>query len=831
MQISNRKLLTQNRLFYLILTFISLLFFFTFRGLILGREIFTHDAINWFGIFDYYADCLLNGYFPFWDPYMLSGTPFYPNVHLLGLLDPLALAAVFLIKVLGISHLTAFIWFYLFRLFLFVLGAYFLFKYICGCSISALISSGVLLFAVAPICFWQNGMINSVFLTPFALLSLILFIRNIETPRRYLYLTWLVLITGITLNVYIPVYFLFNIIIFFLILVLLKLVAYRALFKGFKNKKFLFFSVILLLLLIIMAGPSLVLMHKDSSGTGELFPSIRLFQKNNFVHKKILATEMDDSMFSGKFTNFTGVYSSYGNMLNLVYPDIWQGYFLSSGVYNKKNEYISEMGQYIGIIPFLLCIIGFIYSKSRYRHAAIIVSVIICTNMISFYGVHGVLPNFLQKIFNQVFPPLKMIEVRELFSPFFLLYLCILLCLGLRVFFNKFVVRKIYFRIIAICFFIFLLKVIFTNIFFSRLVFTSPVDMIVISLIITFAALIYFHAKGILSARFFYVIVFLVMFCDLAYYDFSLKKYVLQKDTISHLLSMRNDRNASVSRLTKTITGNVQSADFEYFRQPSFAMPDMPFIDTIMRTKGHLSSGHNHIFTTKRYYDILTHVPIINQFYISGMVRPIISYYTADRAIWKEKEDILSFFVQADLDELNKFVFLEKEDIVNYQLGTPIDFKELGDFDDVEGLDLRSIDRLYSRFTQSNKTKIMKIPTSISKHLKTSDYEIEVRNFSPNKLELSARNRKDGYLVYNDGWSRYWKVYDNGQEVPVYPADYNGKAVFLEKGEHTILFVFDPAHYRMALWGYYAGLMTCLVMIAFFGFRSHRLSLQASNGI
>ncbi len=68
-----------------------------------------------------------------------------------------------------------------------------------------------------------------------------------------------------------------------------------------------------------------------------------------------------------------------------------------------------------------------------------------------------------------------------------------------------------------------------------------------------------------------------------------------------------------------------------------------------------------------------------------------------------------------------------------------------------------------------------------------------------------------GYHVSVDGWSRYWKAYDNGVEIPVAPASYNSKAVSLQPANHLVRFVFSPTHYKASVLMFYAGLIITTV--------------------
>ena len=422
--------------FYGTVALFGALFIFLYWRLLIGLEIFTHDSIVWYGSFHYFIDSLSNWSFPFWDPYSLTGNPFYPAIHAHGMLDPLSFLALFMVKILKTSILTSFSYFYLFRLIVFIAGAYFLFKVISRSHIAALLAAGVLLLAITPGIFRQMGILQNVFLAPFSMYSLIKTLEHAETKRRYAYLAGLAATIGVSLNVFIPAYFLFNLFAFTIVIVItgcVKIDRFKAVFQG---RRAWAYTLAIFVMLVFIAAPAFTLFMESRSPDNEHFPSVRIIQKNNQLFKQIDASGLTDDVLSAKFTNHKGVYAGVGNLLNLAYPDLWKYYFGERGGFRFTSsrfggDFVSEAIIYIGIIPFLAALIGLIYSKSRYRYVVALMLVFITVNMVSWSGVHNQPANLIQRVFNIMFPPLKMMEVRETLSGYFLLYICALLSLGI----------------------------------------------------------------------------------------------------------------------------------------------------------------------------------------------------------------------------------------------------------------------------------------------------------------------------------------------------------------------------------------------------------------
>src|SRR5262245_33681234 len=100
-------------------SFIGLAFVAVTAVLVFKRLTPVHDAIGWYGAYHYFYDSVARGVFPFWNPYSLAGTPFYPNYQLCGFLEPSNYVAILFQILTGCSTLTTYLAHYLFYYFLF----------------------------------------------------------------------------------------------------------------------------------------------------------------------------------------------------------------------------------------------------------------------------------------------------------------------------------------------------------------------------------------------------------------------------------------------------------------------------------------------------------------------------------------------------------------------------------------------------------------------------------------------------------------------------------------------------------------------------------------
>lgn len=77
---------------------------------------------------------------------------------------------------------------------------------------------------------------------------------------------------------------------------------------------------------------------------------------------------------------------------------------------------------------------------------------------------------------------------------------------------------------------------------------------------------------------------------------------------------------------------------------------------------------------------------------------------------------------------------------------------------------------------------------------------VDIITYSTNKVLLKANVQKANFLVLTDVFFPGWKTFVDGQETKIYKADYIFRSIFLEKGEHTVEFVYDPLSFKLGMW-------------------------------
>ena len=75
---------------------------------------------------------------------------------------------------------------------------------------------------------------------------------------------------------------------------------------------------------------------------------------------------------------------------------------------------------------------------------------------------------------------------------------------------------------------------------------------------------------------------------------------------------------------------------------------------------------------------------------------------------------------------------------------------------------------------------------------------INVIEYSPNKITYNASNTSDGFVVFSEIYYPHgWKLLVNGEEREILRVNYVLRGLELEKGNHKIEMVFSPSPYKV----------------------------------
>ena len=100
-----------------------------------------------------------------------------------------------------------------------------------------------------------------------------------------------------------------------------------------------------------------------------------------------------------------------------------------------------------------------------------------------------------------------------------------------------------------------------------------------------------------------------------------------------------------------------------------------------------------------------------------------------------------------------------------------------------------------------------------------STASIELMDYAPNKLVYKSSNANDGFAVFSENYYKHgWQVTIDDQEVPHYNVNYILRGLEVPKGNHTIVFEFNPEVVRTGSTIALISSILFLILLGLFGF-------------
>ncbi len=96
---------------------------------------------------------------------------------------------------------------------------------------------------------------------------------------------------------------------------------------------------------------------------------------------------------------------------------------------------------------------------------------------------------------------------------------------------------------------------------------------------------------------------------------------------------------------------------------------------------------------------------------------------------------------------------------------------------------------------------------------RNDNFSYSIKEYQYDSFRMNVVTDKEGILYWSDGFDDRWHAHVNGQEVPVYRANVNFKAIVVQKGVNHIDFVFEHTPFRMSLLVFH-GTFSLIIMIA-----------------
>jgi len=398
---------------------------FKFRPLLLFKgTILTHDHFFWgYPVFQYFAENLINGHFPLWNPFSHGGEPFYPLLLQLRLLEPITLLTVYLMKWVTTDLVLMYNWTHFNQNMFMILGVYLLLRKIaCNILIRVSLIPILLSFTFMFSSFRQPAVIYQFLYVPY----IISFLFRIVIKRDYRWFNWLFLGSLIGLN-WQSYYFsgVWIIILFFILGVsIFRRVDLKALWHDHKKNLNLFTTA---LIIVLMMLPNIVVLLDKNQ---YVFPARMVpadYQKlppmggpYQFESKSL--TSSAGILMPYVMIEFAGSFASIWDFIQVIYPE-------GNWAISSRSNWLTKLGNpseiyfYIGMLPWVIAIIGFAYGRHKSKKIWVVMSLGLGFLLLGPSG-------GLHRILYYLFPPLWFVRHTHSFVLFFVLTLLYFYVIG-----------------------------------------------------------------------------------------------------------------------------------------------------------------------------------------------------------------------------------------------------------------------------------------------------------------------------------------------------------------------------------------------------------------
>jgi hypothetical protein len=127
-------------------------------------------------------------------------------------------------------------------------------------------------------------------------------------------------------------------------------------------------------------------------------------------------------------------------------------------------------------------------------------------------------------------------------------------------------------------------------------------------------------------------------------------------------------------------------------------------------------------------------------------------------------------------------------------------------------IDRRDMDQFLAKFKVSEAECKVLAEGSDSPEEDKGLFSYRIKEYEHDCFRMEVVTDRDGILYWSDGFDDRWHAYVDGQEIPIYRANINFKAILLSKGSSHIQFVYEHTLFRVGLVAFFGTFCLALTL-------------------
>lgn len=766
----------------------------------------THDTINWLPFFDYYYSTVATGEFPFWNPYSQLGTPFFPGLQVLGLLDPTNLIFVGLYRFfpdldpMALYHVRLFS-----RMFVFILGAHLT---ICELTRRPALAAGLsiaLMLAILPTFLRQHGVVENHYLLPLTTFAILRFFTASSPRARSVWIAVTALIAAISLHLHVPTAFLTHSLI--VIAACFARSDHRApalaYFKSWQGVTVTGLSTFAAFLVCLPIAAAWLQIH-----SGELFGILRMLLTNGGRIPEFFASDLQGTTFFSEYSrrvaltsvNLAGwVLEPYASLLAFDpphpgAPPAWLWY----GTY-------SEVRLYFGLGILALAGIAVVRGHRTWPVRLFLLLFAIMLLVSCSFSLNQTATDaeasFTQSIILFIMPWFRLTEALQNLAGIAAFDLAVLAAIGWTLCRRKDMI------LVTLAVGAALAAKVYAAADSSADLPELTADIWETGALITGAVLV--AVTALILAKRHRQALGLLLLVDICLVTATLVPKVVASEYIecfyrAESTDLHRDHAFPLYRpivLPKKYTCKENkthgiSAPELLSRTPIVLSPPQ---DKLL---GLRNQWFDQFFALRNYYDLIANVGLVPLVDLAGASRPTIDLLPRESIRWVEDRYQAVELLRNHSRDMMFPVVLERSEPTHIR--------------DIDTEDIMAMEPVRPLPEHQRRAVTM---AAEWRQLPSGTGSVEVTTVSSNTLVASVRAPKGGLLYWAHGYSKDWHAMLNGGEVPISRANLNFMTIWVPPGEHTVSFSYSPRWYAPAIKLYYAGLILFILLVCALGLR------------